>query len=145
MNADSSSGAASQRPRKRYVVATMRLLMGLAFFVFGLNGFLNFIPQPKEAPPKLAADLVAAMMNTGYMMKLVSGTQLVVGALLLLNCFVPLALALIMPVLVNIIAFHLYLQPAGIAPGAILMAMELCLAWTYRKSFYPMLAMRVRP
>ena len=76
---------------------------------------------------------------------MVMGTQLLVGVLLLLNRFVPLALVLIMPVLVNIIAFHIFLAPSGIGPGAVLMALELYLAWAYRRAYLPMLAARAKP
>src|SRR4051812_33359096 len=95
----------------RYLPLLARLLMGLGFTVFGLNGFLHFIPQPKTAMPHAAADFAGAMMKTGYMMQFVSGTQLVVGVLLLLGIFVPLALVVIMPVLLNIMAFHIFLAP----------------------------------
>ena len=80
--------------------------MGLMFFVFGLNGFLPFIPQPKTPMPEGAVALVGALIKTGYMMKVVSGTQLIVGVLLLLNRFVPLALALIAPITVGIVTFQ---------------------------------------
>ena len=119
--------------------------MGLMFFVFGLNGFLNFIPPPKSSMPEGAMAFSGALMKTGYMFPFIMGTQLLVGVLLLLNRFVPLALVLIMPVLLNIIAFHIFLQPAGIAPGAVLMVLELYLAWAYRKAYLPMLAPRVTP
>src|SRR5581483_8334688 len=108
----------------------VRVLMGLMFVVFGLNGFLNFIPQPKTPMPEGAMAFAGALMNTGYMMPLVMGTQLLVGILLLLNLFVPLALALIAPILVGIITFHIFLQPAGLAPGAVILVMELYLAWS---------------
>src|SRR5262245_43453632 len=92
-------------------VTIVRILMGLAFTVFGLNGFLNFIPQPKDPMPDGAMAFAGALMNTHYMMPMVMGTQLLVGVLLLTGCFVPLALALIAPVLVNIITFHYFLAP----------------------------------
>ena len=119
-----------------------RILMGLAFTIFGLNGFLNFIPPPKTPMPEGAVAFTGAMMKTGYLFQMVMGTQLLVGVLLLLNLFVPLALVLIMPILVNILAFHVFLQPAGLGPGAVLMALELYLAWVYRKSYLPVLVMR---
>lgn len=78
----------------RHLPTIARILMGLMFFVFGLNGFLDFIPKPKEPMPEAAVAFAGALMKTGYMMPLVMGTQLIVGALLLLNRFVPLALAL---------------------------------------------------
>ena len=122
-----------------------RILMGLAFLVFGLNGFLNFMHPPSKPMPEAATAFLGGLMKSGHMFPLISGTQVIVGALLLLNRFVPLALVLIMPVLVNIVAFHIFLQPSGIAPGALLMALELYLAWTYRHVYRPMLAARVRP
>ena len=84
-------------------------------------------------------------MATGYMMKLVAGTQLISGVLMLVNRFVPLALALLAPVVVNIIAFHLFLAPSTIAPGVVVLLLELYLAWAYRNAFRPMLAARVTP
>jgi len=144
LNADEATG---RKPKTfaRHLPTIARILMGLAFVVFGLNGFLNFIPPPKTPMPEGAGAFAGALMKTGYMFPLIMGIQLLVGVLLLLNRFVPLALVLIMPILVNIIAFHVFLQPAGLVPGAVLMALELYLAWVYRKAYCPMLAMRVRP
>src|SRR4051794_25031235 len=99
------SGAPKSIPR--YLVSAARVLMGLVFFVFGLNGFLHFIPQPKTMPEGAAA-FGGALMKTGYMFPMIFVTQVLVGALLLSNRFVPLALALIAPVVVNIIAFHIF-------------------------------------
>ena len=119
--------------------------MGLGFLVFGLNGFFHFIPQPKDAMPPGAMDFFGALMKTGYMIPLIFATQTLAGALLLVNCFVPLALALIAPVVVNIILFHVFLAPSGVPVAAVVVVLELYLAWAYRKSFLPMLAMRVKP
>jgi uncharacterized membrane protein YphA (DoxX/SURF4 family) len=135
----------TKKPFARYTPVVVRILMGLMFTVFGLNGFLNFIPQPKDPMPEGAMAFAGALMNTHYMMPLVMGTQLLVGVLLLLNLFVPLALALIAPIIVGIITFHLFLMPATIAPGIVVLVMELYLAWAYRGAFRPMLAMKVRP
>jgi len=129
----------------RHLPTAARLLMGLAFLVTGLNGFLNFLPPPSTPMPEGAAAFAGALMKTGYMFKLITGTQLVVGVLLLSNRFVSLALALIAPVLVNIIAFHVFLAPSGIWPGAVLTVFEIYLAWVYRSAFRPMLAVRSSP
>jgi len=129
----------------RHIPTIVRILMGLMFFVFGLNGFLNFIPQPKDPMPEGAVAFATALMNTGYMMKLVMGTQLLVGVLLLLNRFVPLALAFLAPILVGIVTFHFFLAPKGFAPGVVALVMELYLAWAYRDAFRPMLAFRTSP
>ena len=127
-----------------YLPASARILMGLMFFVFGLNGFLHFIPQPKTMPEG-AMSFFGALMKTGYMLPLIFGTQAIVGVLLLSNRFVPLALALIAPVIVNIVAFHAFIEPSGAAMAGVVLVLELYLAWAYRKAFLPMLAMRVRP
>lgn len=129
----------------RFLPAIARALMGLVFLVFGLNGFLRFIPQPKDAMPDNVMALLGGFMKSGYMMPLISGTQVLVGALLLLNCFVPLALALIAPVIVNIIAFHLFLMPSTIGPGIVVLILEIYLVWCYRRVYAPMLACRVKP
>ncbi|MGA2683522.1 MAG: DoxX family protein [Verrucomicrobiota bacterium] len=129
----------------RFLPAIARILMGLMFFVFGLNGFLHFIPQPKTPMPDGVMALMGGFVKSGYMMPLIFGTQTLVGALLLLNRFVPLALAMITPVIVNIIAFHVFLMPSTIAPGIVVLVLEVYLVWSYRKVYLPMLVMRAKP
>lgn len=149
MTADISNTKARSGPGTNrtgyYVTTSVRILMGLMFLVFGLNGFLHFIPQPKKPMPEGAVAFATALANTGYMMPLVMGIQLIVGVLLLLNRFVPLALALIAPIIVGIITFHIFLAPSTIGPGIFVLVLELYLAWAYRNAFGPMLAARSRP
>ena len=76
----------------RYVTIVARLLLGLPLVLSGLNLFLNFIPPPSTPLPEGAAAFSAALMKTGYMMQLIGLTHLVVGVLLVVNRFVPLAL-----------------------------------------------------
>ena len=135
----------SRRSLARHLPALARVLMGLMFLVFGLNGFLHFIPEPKTPMPEGAMAFAGALVKSGYMFPMVMGTQLIVGVLLLLNRFVPLALALIAPVVVNIITFHVFLAPSGIGPGLVVLVLELYLAWTYRNAYRPMLTMRAKP
>jgi hypothetical protein len=119
--------------------------MGLLFFASGLMGFL---PIPHEPPKTMSATALAfldGLMKSGYMMPLVSGTQLLVGVLLLVNRFVPLALALIAPIILGIVTFHAFLDPSGSVPGIVVLVLELYLAWAYRNAFGPMLAMRTKP
>ena len=129
----------------RFFPTIARVLLGLPLFVFGLNGFLNFIPQPKTPLPEGAVAFATALMATGYMMQLIGGTMLVVGALLLINRFVPLALALFAPFMVNSLAFHIFLEHSGLPMAVVFAGFELYLAWTYRAAFRPMLAARVSP
>jgi len=131
----------------RFIPVIVRVLMGLAFTAFGLNAFIPFMGQGKAEMPQAAMDFAGAMMKTGYMFKLVGGTQLVAGLLLLFGLFVPLALILLMPVLVNIILFHVFLSPApgAFAPGVVLIVLELYLAWAYRDYYRSLFIMRAKP
>ncbi|PTL82331.1 DoxX family protein [Vitiosangium sp. GDMCC 1.1324] len=119
--------------------------MGLIFFVFGLNGLLNFLPPPSTPVPEGAVAFGGALMKTGYMFQLVKGTEVLVGALLLANRFVPLALALIAPVVVNIFAFHIFLAPDGTGFSIVILALEIYLAWSYRNAYRSMLVSRATP
>lgn len=129
----------------RYAQPAARILFGLGFFVFGLNGFLGFIPPPAKPMPQSAMALAGALMNSGYLMQLVAGPQLVVGALLLANRFVPLALVLLAPVVVNILAFHVFLERSGLPVAIVVTAMELYLAWTYRSTYRALFRARSEP
>jgi uncharacterized membrane protein YphA (DoxX/SURF4 family) len=118
-----------------------RLVLGLVFFVFGLNGFLHFLPQPPLTGP--AGAFVGALVGSGYLFPLLKGTEVLAGSLLLANLFVPLALTLLAPIIVNIAAFHLFLAPGNYAVVGIVLASELFLAWTHRAAFASVL--RARP
>ena len=139
------NGAALTAARTNYLPVIARILMGLMFFTFGLNGFLHFIPNPKTPPSLGVIAFMEEMIKTGYFFQLVFGTQVLVGVLLLINRFVPLALALIAPVIVNIIAFHLFLNPGGIAPGILVTLLEIYLVWWHRAAFADMLRAKPSP
>lgn len=132
----------TKHPITRHFPLAARLLMGLIFVVMGLNGFLNFLPQPSTPFPERAVAFLGALYATGYMIPLVSGTQVIVGALLLSNRFVPLALTIIAPVIVNIVAVHAFLAPTAAGLALVVLVLELYLAWAYRDSYRPMLVMR---
>ena len=127
----------------RIATAIVRVLLGLMFLVFGLNGFLNFMPAPKDLPPDVIT-VSTGLMKGGYM-AVVSATEIIVALLLLTNRFVPLALLLLAPIVVGIITFHIAIAPATIVPGIVVLVMELYLAWAYRGAFRPMLQARVSP
>jgi uncharacterized membrane protein YphA (DoxX/SURF4 family) len=123
-----------------YGLVAVRVLMGLAFFVFGLDGFVHFFPAPDPASmPAGAMALSSAFAASGYLMKVVKGTELVVGALLLANRFVPLALILLAPVTVNIVLFHAFLAPSGVGLGLVLVVLQLLLAYQHRAAYAPLL------
>ena len=145
---DSTINAGSAPAKKsfaRHIPTAARILLGLPLVIFGLNAFLNFIPQPQVAMPEGAAAFAGALMKSGYMMQLIGVTQLLVGAMLVTNRFVPLALALFAPFIVNSVAFHAFLEPSGLGMALVFLAFELYLAWCYRAAYRPMLAARVTP
>jgi uncharacterized membrane protein YphA (DoxX/SURF4 family) len=122
----------------RTATTVARILLGLVFFVFGLNGFLNFMPAPPPKPP--GAQFFGALFATGYMIPLIFATQVVGGALLLLGVAVPFALTILATVIVNIFAFHIFLspEPASIVIALIVCVLEAFLAWQCRAAFAPL-------
>ncbi len=113
-----------------------RILLGLIFLVFGLNGFLHFIPMQPMAGG--AGAFIGALAATGYMLPIVFAAQAVSGALLLAGVWVPLALTILAPVIVNIVFFHLALAPQGLPLAVIVVALELWLVWEHREKFAPL-------
>lgn len=110
-----------------------RILMGLTFLVFGLNGFLHFIPTP-PMPPSTAKNYVDALSATPYLL-VVSGIQVLTAVLFLVNRFVPLALTFIAPVIVNILMFHVFMAPATIGPGILVTVCWFVLFFRHRAAF----------
>ena len=95
-----------------------RYLAGVIFLVMGLNGFLNFIPFPP--PGGIAGQFIAALYVSHYL-RVIFAFQAIAGAFLLLNHYVPLAVAVLAPVIVNILVFHALMAPSGL-PLALLVA-----------------------
>lgn len=144
MNA-TSSPVADGRPSRsltRFLVPVGRVLLGLPLVVFGLNCFLNFIPQPSTPLPAPAVAFAGALAASGYMMQLIGTTQLVAGLLLVTNHFVPLALLLLAPFFVNSLAFHVALEHSGLPMALVFAALELALAWAYRRAYAPLFVPR---
>ena len=120
-----------------------RILLGLIFFVFGLNGFLQFMPMPPMPEP--AGAFMGALAATGYMFPLLKGTEVLAGLLLLRGRFVPLALVLLAPVIVNITLFHAVLAPMNFGVVLTVLALEIYLAWAYRDAFRGVLSPQAQP
>jgi hypothetical protein len=118
-------------------VLIARVLLGLLFLVFGLNGFLHFIPAPQ--PTGLAGQFLGAMFVSHYL-NAIFALQIVAGALLLVNRFVPAALAMLAPLLGNIALFHVFMAPAGYAPAVIAIALWSVVFVRERVAFRPLLA-----
>lgn len=117
----------------KMVVLVSRILLGLVFLVFGLNGFLHFIPQP-PMPPGLARDYFIVMSVSQYLL-LPFALQIVSGLMFLTNRYVPLALVLSAPIIVNILLFHLLMNMEGIVPGIIVTILWCVVAYSVRSAF----------
>lgn len=87
-----------------------RYLLGLIYFVFGLNGFLQFIPAPPTMPEGAMA-FMGGMMAAPYFFPVLKGTEVICGALLLSGFAVPLALVILAPITLQIFLFHSFLTP----------------------------------
>src|ERR1700726_1021210 len=117
----------------KIVSVIARYLLGLMFTVFGLNGFLHFIPQPPPANPVAIQFLVA--VSASHFAAFFFLLQLLGGLLLLFGFFVPLALTLLAAELYNILAFHLTMSPVTIAPALVPGVFGVLVFLQYRDSF----------
>jgi uncharacterized membrane protein YphA (DoxX/SURF4 family) len=124
-------------PKSSKLPTVARVLLGAVFLVFGLNGFFHFLPQP-PAPPRAMA-FAGALAASGYLFPLLKATEVVAGALLLLG-FVPIALTLLAPIVVNIVAFHAFLAPGNYAVVGLVLGAEVYLAVVHRAAFAPLFA-----
>jgi|SRR5215469_9442310 len=125
----------------KIAVTISRILLGLLFMVFGLNGFLHFIKMP---PPtgQLAQQYMGALFLSHYLV-VVFLLQLVGGVMLLVNRYVPLALVLLGPVLVNIVLFHSTMAPEGLPMALVATLLWLLVFSGMRKAFTPIFQAKV--
>ncbi len=116
----------------KIIILIARILLGLVFVVFGLNGFLQFLPA--QLPPGLAGQFLGALIASHYVV-VVSLLQVIGGALLLANRFVPLGLTLLGPVVVNILLFHLLMSPSGLPLAMVVVVLWLIVFYGVRTAF----------
>ncbi len=108
---------------KSKMTLSARLLLGFVFFAAGLAGLLNLIPVPPDLPERLVT-FNTGLMVTGYFIPLLKATEVVCGLLLLLGMFVPLALVVLAPIVLNIFLVHAFMAPEGL-PLAIILGLLL--------------------
>ena len=124
----------------KIVTLIARILLGLIFVVFGLNGFLNFLSMG-PMPTGLAGQFMGALFVSHYYW-VIAALQVVGGVLFLVNRFVPLALVLLGPVIVNILCYHVFLNPSGAAPAAVVTVLWLIVFYGKRQYFSGIFAQR---
>jgi putative oxidoreductase len=117
-------------------VVTARIILGLIYFLFGLNFFLHFLPTPPstEGP---AENFTTGLFQSGYFFPFLKGAEVILGGLLLTGTFVPLALVILMPITLNILLFHVFLTDNAIM-SIVIVALQLYLAWSYRDYYKPL-------
>jgi hypothetical protein len=118
-----------------------RILLGLTFTIFGLNGFLQFLPTPQMN--EAGGAFLGALAATQYMFPLIKSVEVAAGVALLANRFVPLALVLLAPIVVNIVLFHAVLA-GGVGVPLVLTALGLYLAWSHRDVYRPLFQSKAR-
>jgi len=125
----------------KIIVLIARVLLGLVFLVFGLNGFLNFLSL-RPMPSGLAGQFMGALFVSHYYW-VIAALQVVGGVLLLVNRFVPLALVLLGPVVVNIILYHVFLNLSGAPFAAVVTVLWLIVFYGNRQHFSGIFVQRV--
>jgi putative oxidoreductase len=114
----------------------LRVLLGLVYFVFGLNGFFQFIPMPQDMPLAVK-DFMTSFMAAG-MLSLVKTVEIIGGAMLLSGNYLTLGIILLAPITVNILLFHVNMTPGEWQMGAVMLAAHLTLAWTQKEKLSPL-------
>ncbi|GAC1665486.1 MAG: hypothetical protein PVS2B2_08310 [Candidatus Acidiferrum sp.] len=127
------SGVVLGKKKMKIVALVARILLGLVFLVFGLNGFLHFIPV-ENLPAGLAGQFLNVLLQSHYVL-FVSAFELAGGVLLLVNRYVPLGLALLGPVIVNILLFHVLLERSGLPIAIVVAILWGVLFYRYRQFF----------
>ena len=121
-------------------IGIARFLLGLIFLTFGLNGFLHFLPA--SLPSGTAGQFVGALFVSHYLVA-VFLLQLVAAVLLLINRYVPLALTLLAPIIVNILLFHLLMAPSGLALAIVVTVLWIVVFLSVRSAFTGLFQQRV--
>ncbi|MDB4174802.1 DoxX family membrane protein [Flavobacteriaceae bacterium] len=111
----------------------LRMLLGVSLLIFGMNKFFAFIPIFDMAPA--AANFMESLNSTGYVLYVVACLELLIGGLLLFKKWVPFALILLAPIVVNILLFHLFLDVSGMFIAVLMLAITGVLIYKYWKSY----------
>lgn len=116
---------------KTVSVVAARIVLGLIYFVFGLNFFLHFLPTPPSSGG-VADAFVGGLFQSGYFFPMLKGIEVILGAFLLIRLFVPLTLVILMPISLNIFLFHAFLSSDQMGMSILMVVLHLYLAWAYR-------------
>lgn len=115
------------------ILLAVQILVGIGLIVFGLNKFLHFMPNPEVS--KEMGMFMQALGKTGYMFTLVGAIQFIAGLSFVLNRFVPLMAIVIVPVMLNAMLAHLFLDPAGIGGSLVILLLILVVMFKNKESY----------
>lgn len=113
-----------------------RIFLGIILILFGANKLYEFIPLP--LPPESAADFISSLAHTGYMLNLIAVAEIVIGLMLVFKLWVPFALLLLVPLSLNILFFHLFLDVPGIGAALLVVGLNAVLLYKNRKQYVPL-------
>tara|TARA_B100000780_G_C20893141_1_gene355445 strand:+ start:324 stop:695 length:372 start_codon:yes stop_codon:yes gene_type:complete len=122
---------------KEKAITCIRFLLGLIMVNSGLNKFLHYMPMPEMT--EQAMELMAAFGASGYMFPLIAITEIIAGILLLSKKYTALGAVLMMPITVNILLFHAFLDTAGMVMGIVLLLINIVILVSEKKHLYPLL------
>jgi len=137
-NLDCQRGFSRKDFIMNYLLLAARVLLGVAFVVFGLNGFFGFIPIPEKSG--VAHQFLEILFGKSHYGAVIKGLEVFGGALLIIGIFVPLGILILTPILVNITLFHVFLdkEPSGMIMAGVMCALMLYLIgahWSYFRPF----------
>lgn len=114
----------------------IRILLGLVLIVFGTNKIYSFIPLPQ--PPAEAASFMSSLADTGYVLTVVAILEIIIGIMLVLKLYVPFALLVLVPISLNILLFHLFLDIPAIGAALFVVALNGILLYKHRRKYKPL-------
>ncbi len=114
----------------------VRIVLGLILILFGTNKLYAFIPLPQ--PPAAAADFMASLKASGYVLYAVAAFEIIIGLMLVFRIWVPFALAALVPLSLNILLFHLFLDVPAIGAAILVVGLNAVLLYKHRSKYAPL-------
>ncbi|TRW22417.1 DoxX family membrane protein [Flavobacterium zepuense] len=114
----------------------VRILLGIILIVFGANKIYTFIPLPQ--PPAEAADFLKSLADTGYVLTVVAVLEIIIGIMLIFKLWVPFAILVLVPISLNILLFHLFLDVPAIATALVVVALNGILLYKHKQKYKPL-------
>jgi len=114
----------------------VRILLGIILIVFGANKIYTFIPLPQ--PPAEAAEFMQSLSDTGYVLTVVAVLEIIIGIMLIFKLWVPFAILVLVPISLNILLFHLFLDVPSIATALVVVALNGILLYKHKQKYKPL-------